>query len=226
MKLLVEAGQHYWDLLDRELRDVRCADIEADELWTICLKKQHRLNALEELNPELGNQYAYVPLASCSKLVVAHVVGKRDTPTTHELIRQVRARVKGRIQIFTDGFPGYVDAIDRYFGADVDYAQVIKPIKDPDGKWFLEVRRRWGNPDTAVIGTAFVERQNATVRQQLRRFTRMTYGFSKKLRNLRAAFALYVAWYNFVRIHENLRVTPAMAASVGETLWEVDRLLP
>ena len=213
-------------LLERELRDLRCPIVEADELWTFCRKKEFRLTPSEQLNPELGDQYAYVALDPRSKLVLAHVVGRREPRTTCELIRQVRTRVRGRIELFTDGFKEYVTAVERYYGADVDYAQVIKPRKLPDGTWELEIVRRMGDPNPLHIGTAYVERNNATIRQQIRRFTRMTFAFSKKLRNLQAAFALYVAWYDFCRIHSSLRVTPAMAAGVTQTVWEIERLLP
>ena len=226
MNLLVDAGQHCYRLLERELHALSCPIVEADELWTFCRKKEGRLTPIEQLNPEMGDQYAYVALDPRSKLVLAHVVGKRRIQTTMELIRQIRTRVPGRIELFTDGFVEYPPAVSFFYGSRVDYAQVIKPKKGPDDKWVLEVVTVTGAPNPLHIGTSFVERNNGTIRQQLRRFTRMTYAFSKKVRNLRAAVALYVAWYDFCRIHGSLRVTPAMAAGVSDTVWELERLLP
>ena len=190
MNLLVESGRYCCRLLERELHDLGCPIIEADELWTFCRKKERRLSPSEQLNPEVGDQYAYVALDPRSKLVLAHVVGKRELRTTRELIRQIRSRVKGRIELFTDGFVEYPEAVNFYFGRAIDYAQVIKPKKGPDGKWELEIIRRLGNPNPLHIGTAYVEWNNGRIRQQIRRVTRMTYAFSKKVRNLRAAFAL------------------------------------
>ena len=115
-----------------------------------------------------------------------------------------------------------------FYGSSIDYAQVIKPVraKTANGRGHLHIVHRSGNPFPQNIGTAYVERNNGTIRQQIRRFTRRTFGFSKKLRNLRVACALYFAWYNFVRIHGSLRVTLAMAAGITQPVWELDRLLP
>ena len=146
--------------------------------------------------------------------------------TTKELIRQIRTRIPGRIELFTDGFFEYPPAVSFYYGRAIDYAQVIKPKKGPDDKWVLEIVTVMGAPNPLHIRTSFVERNNGTIRQQLRRFARLTYAFSKKRQNLRAAFALYVAWYDFCRIHGSLRVTPAMAAGGTQTVWELEKLLP
>ncbi|MDE0001710.1 MAG: hypothetical protein OXQ29_03330 [Rhodospirillaceae bacterium] len=182
----------------------------------------------EQLDRTIGDQYTYVALCPRSKLVIAHTVGKRDAQTTTEFIKQLRIRVPRRIELFTDGYKEYPVAVEKYYGADVDYAQVIKPMKatTTHGRGHLKIVIQMGDPFPQQIGTSYVERNNLTIRQQLRRFTRLTLGFSKKLRNLRAAVALYFAWYNFCRIHGSLRVTPAMAAGITDTVWALERLLP
>ena len=228
MKLLVRAGQHCVDLMDTHLRNLRCPVVEADEIWTFVRKKQRRLSTVEQLDREVGDQYAFVAFDPRSKLIIAHTVGKRDAGTTTTLLEQIQSRVPGRIQFFTDGYQEYIRAIDGLYGQQIDYAQVIKPLRPErhGERGSLEIIVWFGRPDLDLIGTAYVERNNLTIRQQVRRFTRMTLGFSKKLQNLRAAVALYFAWYNFVRIHGSLRVTPAMAAGVSETVWDLDQLLP
>ena len=148
-----------------------------------------------------------------SKLIAAHVVGKRDGETTTTFIDQIRRRVPHRIQLYTDGFKHYPEAIEGIYGHRIDFAQVIKPVPpDPaHGRpGHLDIRERCGRPDPKRIGTSYVERNNLTIRQQLRRFTRQTLGFSKRLTYLRAAVSIYVAWYDLCRTHGTLRMTPAM----------------
>lgn len=222
MKLLVEAGEHCQAILDG-LRNLPCRTIEADEIWTYVRKKQGHLEPKDLGDPEAGDQYTFIGLDPRSKFLAAHTVGRRDAETTTTFIEQLHERVAGRrLRLFTDGFPEYLPALDGIYGCEnVDYAQVIKPL-DGGGQKTIT---RLGKPGHA--STSLVERHNATMRQQLRRFTRKTLGFSKKLRNLRAAVALYVAWYNFVRPHGSLHAcTPAMVLGIAPTFWEVERLLP
>ena len=230
MRLLVDAGEHCEVLLDQYLRNLPCSTIEADEIWTYVRKKQGHLTLAETCDPELGDQYTFIGLDPLSKLIVAHVVGRRNAETTTTFISQVRERIPGRLQIFTDGYPEYLPALDGIYGPGaVDYAQVIKPLPARAGekKGSLKITTPLGTPDRDLIGTSFVERQNGTMRQQMRRFTRRTLAFSKKLRNLRAAVAAYVAFYNFCRPHGSLhRMTPAMALGIAPTFWSIDRLLP
>lgn len=222
MRLLVDAGEHCQNLLDEHLRNLPCRAIEADEIWTFVRKKQYRLRSDELSDPEVGDQYTFVAFDPYSKLVAAHLVGRRDDDTAAEFILQLQRRVRGRIHLSTDGFGSYVPAVDNLYGADIDYVQVIKPR---DGT--LHVRQMTGEMDPILTCTSYVERQNLTMRQHIRRFTRKTLGFSKKLRNLRAAVALYFAWYNWCRPHSSLSgATPAMALGISNTFWSVDRLLP
>ena len=221
-RLMVDAGEYCETLIDRELRNLPCRVIEADEIWTFVRKKQGHLTPVDALDPEAGDQYTFIGLDPRSKLIAAHVVGRRDAETTTTFVAQLRARIPGRIRLFTDGFPEYLPALDGVFGAaHVDYAQVIKPLAGGG----QHVVPQLGNPGHA--STSLVERHNATMRQQIRRMTRKTLAFSKKLRNLRAAVALYVAFYNWIRPHGSLHgMTPAMALGVASTFWSVDRLMP
>ena len=225
---LVETGSHCQRLLDTHLRKLPCPVIEADEIWSYVRKKQGRLTPTELLDGESGDQYTFIGFDPYSKLIAAHVVGKRDAETTTTFIEQLRARIPHRIQFFTDGYPEYLPALDGIYGRAIDYAQVIKPVAPGPGetKGHLDIRCQLGHPDEARIGTSYVERNNGTIRQQLRRFTRKTLGFSKCVRNLRAAVAIYVVWYNFCRTHGTLRMTPAMELGITDTFWDLNRLVP
>lgn len=219
---MVDAGEYCETLIASELRNLPCRVIEADEIWTYVRKKQGHLTALDVDDREAGDQYTFVGLDPRSKLIAAHVVGRRDAETTTTFVEQLRARIPGRLRLFTDGFPEYLPVLDGVFGVEnVDYAQVIKPL-DGGGQ---KVVRVLGDPGHA--STSLVERHNATMRQQIRRMTRKTLAFSKKLRNLRAAVALYVAFYNWIRPHGSLHgMTPAMALGIASTFRSVDRLMP
>ena len=225
--LLVAAGAQCQALLDHELHHLACPIIEADEIWTFVRKKQRRLTAVEQHNPAIGDQYAFVGFDPRSKLVAAHVIGKRDAETTTLFLEQLRSRVPGRIQFFTDGFHEYESAVDGIYGTAIDYAQVIKPVPPatPGAPGSLHIVQRVGHPDPRCIGTSYVERNNLTMRQHIRRFTRKSLGFSKTLKHLRAAVALFFAHYNFCRVHGSLRVTPAMAVGITDTIWGVEALL-
>ena len=221
MRLLVEAGEHCELLLSQRLRDLPCSYIEADEIWTYVRKKQGNLGPADD--DEAGDQYTFLALDPLSKLIAAHVTGRRNIDTATDFITLVRDRIPGRLELFTDGWPVYVEAIDEVFDErTVHFAQVIKPQFGAG----LKIVRQFGGPNPDAIGTSYVERQNATLRQQVRRFTRKTMAFSKKLRNLQAAVSLYVAWYNWCRKHGSLGMTPAMALGIAGGYWSIDRLLP
>jgi IS1 family transposase len=180
----------------------------------------------------------FVAIEAESKLVISHCVGKRDLRTAITLVDDLQSRLTSRIQLTTDGFTAYLTAVEAVFGADVDYAQLVKVYgsRKGDGEgpaWYgpaevIEVTpiKVTGEPRPSLISTSYVERQNLSMRMGMRRFTRLTNAFSKKLANLRAAVALYFAHYNFVRIHQTLRVTPAMAAGITDHVWDLTDLLP
>jgi IS1 family transposase len=195
---------------------------------------QRRLKADDPA--EWGDQYVWIALDSETKAILTYHVGKRDASGAHALMTDLRSRVVNRPQITTDGLEGYVDAVETAFGADVDFAQCIKnyaPVRTDGPDWFRPSSRvtsidkivKAGTPNADRISTSHVERANLTVRMCLRRFTRLTNGFSKKLIYLEAAVAIFMTWYNFSRVHQTLRVTPAMEAGLTDHVWTIAELL-
>lgn len=234
LKLLVDVGTHCAILLDEQIRGLTCTAIECDEIWTFVAKKERRLTTDDRLlHPDYGDQYTFVAFDPQTKLVPSFVVGKRDGQTTLQFIRDLRSRLRGHIQISTDGFAPYIEAIERAFGMDADYAQIIKIYEagepgmgrySPPHVTGTTLKFIAGSPDPSRICTSYVERNNLTIRMQLRRFTRLTNAFSKKLENLKAALALHFWHYNFCRIHSSIRVTPAMEAGITNRLWSLEEL--
>ena len=196
-------------------------------------RKQKRCDDIEKALGTVGDQYTFVALDSDTKLVISYLVGKRDYVSTHSFIHDLCGRLNGKTQISTDGFETYIGAIEAAFGDDVDYAQVVKEYVaehpgrgrySPPSVATTTINVVKGNPVAA--GTSYVERQNLTMRMGMRRFTRLTNAFSKKLRNLKAAVALHMAFYNYCRPHRGLKgITPAMAAGLTDRVWELDELL-
>ncbi|MFQ5827534.1 MAG: IS1 family transposase [Candidatus Methylomirabilia bacterium] len=234
LRLLKEVGDNCVRILDERMRSLTCRVIEGDEVWSFVKKKQRRLTAEEKLNPEFGDQYAYIALDPDTKLVPVFVVGKRDGATTFRFVQQLRHRLANRIQISTDAFRPYVEAVESAFGADIEYAQLTKVYEaenpgpgcySPPKVTGVQVTEIAGRPEPKKTCTSYVERNNLTIRMQLRRFTRLTNGFSKKLENLKAALAIHFAHYNFCRIHGSLRVTPAMPPGVTDRIWKLEELL-
>jgi IS1 family transposase len=235
MRLGVRTGEQCWSFLDRTIRGIRAKKVQADEIWTYVFKKQARLAGIDD--SELGDQYVFVGMDADTKLVISHWVGKRDAASTYYFMRDMRERVVGRIQLTTDGFKPYRPAVEDTFGGDVDYAQLIKVYGEvPQGMsgrgWYAAAKfvsayasTVSGVPRPSAVSTSYVERQNLTMRMQMRRFTRLTNAYSKKLENLRASVALHFAHYNFVRIHQSLRITPAMAAGLTGHIWELGELM-
>jgi IS1 family transposase len=170
-----------------------------------------------------------------SKLIPSYVIGKRTMGSTMGLLKDLQSRLANRVQLTTDGFYFYRKASEETFGIDVDFAQLVKLYGDygqhgnerysPSPIVEVISKVRMGNPDPKHISTSFVERQNLTMRMHLRRLTRLTNAFSKRLDNLKAAVALHFAWYNFVRVHKSLRVTPAMEAGIADRIWTIKELL-
>jgi IS1 family transposase len=234
-RLLVQVGQNCAGLLDAHLRDLCCERLQCDEIWCYVGKKNRHVRESDPV--EFGDQWVFVAMDADTKLIPSFTVGKRTAVTTRDFVYDLMMRLNNRPQITTDGFRFYVDAMARYFGSDVDYAQLIKLYGDygqhdaGPGRYspppIVETISRiiQGTPNEAHISTSYVERQNLTMRMQMRRFTRLTNAFSKKLENLKAACALHFAYYNFVRVHSTLRVTPAMAAGVTSEIWPLVKLI-
>jgi len=236
LRVLLRAGDHCARLLDDKVRGVHAKSIEVDEIWTYVFKKERRLTEKDDA-AIMGDQYVFAAIGAEHKLIICHAIGKRDARTALGMIDDLKTRLVNRPQLTTDGFTPYPVAIEAVFGADVDYATLVKvyggrPESGPE--WYKPAAHVaevvstviTGEPNPWRISTSYVERQNLTMRMMLRRFTRLTNGFSKKLENLRAAVALHFAHYNFVRIHSSLRVTPAMQAGIASEVWSLEQLLP
>ncbi len=226
LKLLNEAGEECEALLDSKMRDIPAKEIQADEIWTYVAKKQRKVRRSDGLG--VGDQFIFVAMEAETKLIPCYAVGKRDTLTANRFMIDLQSRIRGRVQLTTDAFRAYPDAVELAFGVDVDYAQLIKAFRsngftrevyNPSDIIQTVPITIVGNPDKRSISTSYIERQNLTMRMQMRRLTRLTNGFSKKLCNLKAALALHFAWYNFGRIHQTLKVTPAMEAGITDYLW-------
>ncbi len=232
--LLVRVGNACADLMDRTMVNLECDRLEIDELWAFVGKKQRHVTK-EDDRSKVGDTWTFVAVDAETKLVPSFMVGKRDTATTNAFIADVAARLKNRVQISTDGLRSYIEAIGAEFAeTGVDYAQLHKTYEaeatgpgrySPPKVIATEKTPIFGAPVAELVSTSYVERQNLTVRMGVRRYTRLTNAFSKKLENHVAATALHYAHYNYVRRHQTLRVSPAMAAGVSATLWSVDDLL-
>ena len=235
MKLLVTAGQVCAAYQNRELRELPCRRVQADEIWSFIYAKAKNVQRAKLAPPDAGDVWTWVALCADTKLIPTWRIGDRSGMTAIDLMDDLRARLTHRVQLTTDGHAAYFEAVEGAFGGDVDYAQLIKLY----GAGSREDERRYspaecvgiktkvveGNPDRRHISTSYVERQNLTMRMSMRRFTRLTNAFSKKLENHAHAVALHIWWYNFGRLHQTLRVTPAMEAGVTDRLWEMADLV-
>lgn len=233
MRLLVEVGTGCAELMDEKMRELPCRRVQVDEIWAYVGKKQRQVKATDN-TARVGDQWTFVAIDTETKLVPSYLVGKRDAVCANLFMRDLSARLSNRVQLSTDGLAAYTDAVERAFGADVDYGQEVKAYEaDPisPGRYSpprvvsLERTAIAGNPDAAHISTSIIERQNLTMRMSMRRFTRLTNGFSKKIENMKAAVSLHFAHYNFVRMHKTLKCTPVMAAGVEKSLWRLEELV-
>jgi IS1 family transposase len=235
LRVLVEIGAVCADYQDRVFRNLRCKRLQLDEMWAwIYCKEKNRTEEIARKNPDAGDVWLWVAVDADSKLVPSWRLGQRDLATAEDFVNDLAQRVRGRVQITTDALRTYVNVIEDAFGADVDFAQLHKVYRAPQ-----ENETRYspaccigcvtkdviGRPDPKYISTSFVERQNWTVRTTMRRYTRLSNGFSRKLENHAAATALNYFAYNFIKIHRTLRTSPAMAAGVTNRLWDVADLV-
>ena len=229
MRLMVKVGDGCAKFMDEQMRDLSCQRLQVDEIWSYVGKKQAQLRPGDDRS-RLGDQWTFVALDPDTKLVPTHLIGKRTRKNAVVFMNDLSERLANCVQISSDALSSYVDAVERAFGADVDYGQVVKYYDaEPIGPGRYAPPRVVsqkkvvvaGSPDRRHISTSLVERQNLT----MRRFTRLTNAFSKKLENLEAAVALHFAHYNFVRLHKTLRCTPAMAAGVSDRLWSLEELV-
>jgi IS1 family transposase len=233
MRLLVQVGDGAAKLMDTEMRDLSCKRLQVDEIWAYVQKKQRQVTPDDDRS-RVGDQWTFVAIDPETKLVPAYRVGKRDLITATAFMNDIAGRLSNRVQLSSDALAAYVEAVEEAFGADVDYGQAVKfyeaePIGpgrySPPRVVRQEKTSIEGRPRRAHISTSLIERQNLTMRMSMRRFTRLTNGFSKKVENMKAAVSLHFAHYNFVRLHRTLRVTPAMAAGVSDRLWALEELV-
>jgi IS1 family transposase len=232
-KLLVEIGAACAKYQDAALRNLKCKRIQCDEIWSYMGAKDKNIPE-EKRGFGKGSVWTWTAICADSKLIPCWVIGDRSAGSATEFVQDLAGRLANRVQLTTDGHKVYVDAVEDAFGADIDYAMLIKMFgNDRPGEARYSPAECTGckqvaitgNPESKHISTSYVERQNLTMRMSMRRFTRLTNAFSKKIENHAAAVALYFMYYNFVRIHQTLRTTPAMAAGVTSKLWEISDIV-
>ena len=231
-KLLVDAGKACMKFHDEAVRDVKASRIQCDEIWSFCYAKQKNVATAKDAPEGAGDVWTWTALDADSKLIVSYLVGDRSGEAAIDLMDDLRSRLANRVQLTTDGHKAYLEAVEGAFGGDVDYAQLVKLYGSMGGKSAevryspaectgIRKRRVEGNPDEAHVSTSHVERSNLTMRMHMRRFTRLTNAFSKKIENHTYAVALHMVYYNFVRRHKTLRMSPAMAAGISDRLWDI-----
>lgn len=234
LKFLPEIGQACAEYQDSVLRNLTCKRIQCDEIWNFCYAKEK--NVPENMRGKFGygDVWTWVAIDADTKLVPSWLVGKRDAGYAFEFMSDLGERLKNRVQLTTDGLKSYLTAVEDTFGTEVDYAMLVKLYGNaPEGDTRYSpaacVGTRTdvinGSPDTEFISTSYVERQNLTMRMGMRRFTRLTNDFSKKVDNLKHSIALHFMHYNFCRIHKSLRCTPAMEAKISTHVWEIGEIV-
>ena len=232
-KLLEDVGMACNFYQAQTLVNLPCKAVQCDEIWAFCGKKQKNTRGAEIDALGVGDVWTWTAICADTKLMVSYMVGKRDSSYAIPFVADVALRLASRIQLTTDGHGPYIRAVDEAFAGDVDYGMLKKVYGEaPEGQRryspaeFVTAEKRVmvGNPDVLKISTSYVERQNLTMRMGMRRFTRLTNGFSKKVENLEHAVSLHFMHYNFARIHKTLRVTPAMAAGISDHVWSLEEL--
>jgi len=232
MRLGVKVGQGCTKLMDEKMRELECGRLEMDEIWGFVGKKDRNVKPGDI---DKGSVWTFCAIDAETKLVPAFKVGDRDAATADAFMQDVASRMKNRLQVSTDGLRAYVEAIEKAFGGDVDYGQIVKSygpqevngVRRYSPPEFVSCEKKVinGAPDCDLISTSYVERLNATTRHHMRRLTRLTLAFSKVRANFEAAVGLHFAYYNFVKRHNTLRCTPAMAAGVTSSFWKVGDLV-
>lgn len=234
LDLLVLVGSRCERLLESRVRNIAVKDVQADEIWGFVAMKEKTKKAKGSDNPCIGDAYCFIAIERETKLVLAWHLGRRSAYDTMLFTEKLNDATQGHFQLTTDGFAPYKDAVSYSLGTRVDFAQLVKVYaaqREREQRYspaeVVETIRlvQIGNPDQHRICTSHVERSNLSVRMAMRRMTRLTNAFSRKWENLKAAYALYFAWYNFVRVHSTLRVTPAMEAGITDHIWTLQELL-
>jgi IS1 family transposase len=234
LKLLVDLGRACADYQNKALRDLKCRRIQCDEIWSFIGMKAK--TAARKGRTDAGDLWTWTALDAETKLVPSWLVGGRDSGTAHAFIQDLADRLANRVQLTTDGHKVYLEAVESAFGAAIDYTMLVK-LYGTDERESSEARYSpavcigtrtvccSGSPDPRHVSTSYVERQNLTMRMSMRRFTRLTNAFSKKAENHAHAVAIHFLWYNFGRVHQSLRITPAMAAGVSDHVWTLAEVI-
>ena len=232
-KLLIDLGTACMAFHDKHVRSVRVRRLQCDEIWAYVGAKAKNVS-IEKKEIGWGDVWTWVAIDADTKLVISYLVGGRGADWAHDFMQDCAKRIKGRVQVTTDSHRAYLEAVESAFGADCDYAQIQKIFGasgEPEKRYSpatcigCEIKVVSGDPDPRHVSTPYVERQNLTMRMGIRRFTRLTNAFSKKLENHAYAVALHFMYCNFVRIHQTLRVTPAMEAGLSNHAWELLELV-
>ncbi len=233
VKLLVDVGKVCAEYQNQTLRNLKCSRIQCDEIWSFCYAKAKNVPEEKKGQFGYGDVWTWTAICADSKLVPAWLIGERNLETAEIFIEDLASRLGHRVQLTTDGHKAYLEPVKVSFGEDIDYAMLVKIYGEGGSK---DVRYSppecigckkeiiTGNPDRKHISTSYAERQNLTMRMSMRRFTRLTNAFSKKVENLAHAVALHFMYYNFGRIHKTLRVTPAMEAGVADHVWSLEEI--
>jgi IS1 family transposase len=231
-KLLIDAGNACAAYHDETVRGLRSKRIQCDEIWSFTYAKEKNVAKAKAAPEEAGDTWTWTALDADSKLIVSYLIGGRDAGEAYEFMMDVADRLANRVQLTTDGHGPYLQAVEDAFGSDVDYAQLVKLYgaapESAKGRYSpaectgIRKRRVEGRPNEKHVSTSYVERSNLSMRMHMRRFTRLTNGFSKKVANHTHMVALYTVWYNFCRIHKSLRVSPAMQAGLSSTLRDCE----
>ena len=235
-KLLRDAGEACIAYHDEHVRNLQCKHVQCDEIWSFVAKKEKNVRNYGEKLQGCGDAWTWTAIDSETKLIASWLVGPRDAFSARDFMADLSSRLTNRVQLTTDGLKTYLHAVDRAFGSNIDYAMLVKLYGAPHGN---PQERKYspneccgtvvgvvcGNPDEGRISTSHVERSNLSMRMGMRRFTRLTNGFSKKIEAHEHALAIYFMHYNYARIHSSIRVSPAMAAGVTDKLWSMDDIV-
>jgi IS1 family transposase len=236
LKLLADMGEASALYLHENIRNVTARRVQCDEIWSFVEMKEKNVPDERKGQRGVGDVWTWVAMDADSKLVISYLVGARDTDHATAFIADVASRLANRVQLTTDGHKPYLQAVEDGFGGAIDYAMLVKlyaaspgntaQVRYSPGECIgAEKRPITGAPDEAYISTSYAERQNLTMRMRMRRFTRLTNAFSKKVENHEHAIAIYTLHYNFVRRHQTLRVTPAQKAGIDRRLWTIEDMV-
>jgi IS1 family transposase len=235
-KLLIAVGNACQKFHDEKVVKLRSERVQCDEIWSFVASKEKN-TSIEQKEKGAGDAWTWVGMDADTKLIISWLVGNRDAEAANTFMQDVASRLTNRVQLTSDGFKCYLEAVTQAFGSQIDFAQLVKLYGSPTGENVTERKyspaectgakktKICGNPNTQFISTSYIERQNLTMRMHMRRFTRLTNAFSKKLENHCAAIALHYVYYNFVRIHNSLSVTPAMQAGLTKSLMTIEDIV-